>query len=156
MRMKIRQGDVLLFPNAGTWIDRAISLVSPRYTHVGIALDSHRYLDARMWRVTIRSVDSQPFTIYRPRANQHQIKAGLLWGLSHNQEFYSTWSAILAGMLRLFGLRRMAYSVDNRWICSEFVAGCLRAMGLSVCGDTPLSDILPDDLGNSECLEQVD
>jgi hypothetical protein len=109
-----------------------------------------------MWKVSIRVVDDQPFKLYRPRANQHQVKAGLIWALSHNQEFYSTWSALLAGFLRLMGLRRMAYSIDNRWICSEFVAGALRSMGLSVCGDTPLGDILPDDLGNCECLEQVD
>jgi hypothetical protein len=156
MSMKIRAGDVLLFPNAGTWIDRAIGIVSPRYTHVGIALDSHRYLDARMWRVSIRVVDSQPFRVYRPRANQHQVKAGLIWALSHNQEFYSTWSAILAGFLRLMGLRRMAYSLDNRWICSEFVAGALRAMGLAVCEGAALNDIVPDDLAGLASLDPID
>jgi len=154
--MNMRAGDVLLFANAQTWLDKIIGIVSPRYTHVGIALDSHRYLDARMWRVSIRVLGNEPIKIYRPRANQHQVKAGLIWALSHNQEHYSTFSAILAGLLRLLGLKRMAYSVDNRWICSEFVAGALRAMGLSVCEGAALNDIVPDDLAGLAALDPID
>jgi hypothetical protein len=153
--MQMRAGDVLLFDNAQTLVDKIIGIVSPRYTHVGLALDGHRYLDARMWRVSIRSLEGEAVKILRPKANQHQIKSGLIWALSHNQEFYSTWSAILAGIFRLLRLRRMAYSLDNRWICSEYVAGALRAMGLAVCESSTLGDIVPDDIAGLECLESV-
>lgn len=156
--VNMRTGDVLIFPNAGTLIDKLIGIASPRYTHVGLALDSERFIDARMWRVSIRRLKDDPVApeIYRPRANQHQIKCGVIWALSHNQEHYSVWSAIVAGALRLLGLRHAAYLLDNRWICSELVAGALRSMGLSVHEGATLNDILPDDLVGLACLEKVD
>lgn len=151
----IKSGDILMFPSIGSWVDFFISIVSPRYTHVGIAINENLYIDARIEGIKIRQFSKEHIMVYRTNIDPSDIQTGIMNLLIKSNDNYSVTTAIISGILRILKLRRSAYKLDNKWICSELACWFLRSIGLNALPDRVLSDILPNEIPTIEGLNFI-
>ncbi len=156
----IKQGDIVFFKSDGSWWDFFIRLVSPNYTHVGMALDEHRVLDASVRGVGISPIKKcHQIKVMRIKgAEPEKIKDALigLLELSRKKNRYGYAKAVLAGALRLLGLRFVGEKISNEWFCSEIMVYAIRKwVGKDVMSGRSLNSIMPDEFQNDEYLEEV-
>ena len=146
-------GDLVFFKSNGNLWDKLISLVSPNYYHVGVAISSSEFIDATVGGVKVTEYNPSwgADIYYHPKIHSKNVASRMnrlnKWSEKHLEDPYSYTQACLAGLLRTLKLKHMAEDVDPNWFCSEFAAYLIsNALDIRLCPELVYSDILPDDL----------
>lgn len=156
----MKAGDLVLFKSDGSWWDFFTKIVSPSYTHVGVAISPYTIIEAQAGGLRFREIDDLKNSIvhvytlegirnrfsYRDTPKFFDFRK-FLFDHYVAQDKYSHAQAIMAGLLRKMRLRSLADVIDKNWFCSEFATYLIYTyFGVRLCNHLAFQDILPEDL----------
>lgn len=150
--MNFKAGDVIIFNTDGSWWDRFIMKVSKPSTHTAMFIGSNIYSEAAKHGVVLTKHDFKcaPFRAYRmPKRYQDNIVTMLEIVEFHTGDKYSVSQAMLAGILRLFGLAFYVdkLKVDRNWFCSEWTAYLMRfGLQVGMFRNVGVNSLVPQDI----------
>lgn len=152
-------GDIVFYKGNG-WISKLIAKVSDsKYTHVAIAVDEHRVLEANRFiksRIVHLDLDSEIHSIYRIP----DLTAFQLTNISSNIQVYKgypyDYTQIVKWFLQLvFNYELPFVNKANKLFCSELVDYVLYEAGIPRKGTYPLGDVVPHMLIDSYGMEKI-
>lgn len=160
----MKAGDLVLFKSDGSWWDFLIKIVSPDYTHVGVAISPYTIIEAHSGGLRFKELEelnNSIIHVYAVEGIKNRMTAvnelqffdfrKYLFEQYLLRDKYSHIQAISAGILRKLGLRSLADVIDQNWFCSEYAAYLIYTyFGVRLCEHLALQDILPTDLTQDE------
>jgi uncharacterized protein YycO len=154
----MRCGDLLFF-KATNKFDYFTRKASPTYTHVGMFIDHHHYIEScrsgiRISKITPEDILRCDFFTFSSVSQRKRMKAALLGARYIGRKYpyilvFSSW------IHRMYSLHIPVNS--SFMFCSQFIAFLIRdaqGMGLSICPHLELKNIFPDDLAGSNLLRK--
>lgn len=156
--MNGNKGDLIFFQSNGAIWDKAILLVSPMFTHVGIYTEDGKMIDSNFWR----GVKEDKFKLYKgcvicriKTASEQDIEKMINKMKSFEGQTYDVWGAIWAGILNKLHIPLYRQEKDKMKHCSELVCEGIRAFEPYFGYGRSAETIMPDDIFAWEPIEII-
>ena len=159
--MVMQTGDVVFFRAEDTWISKLIAkLTKSDYTHVGLALDNHRIIEANRFvdtRIVHFQYDEKIHSLYRSKEVDDTIKEKIYTKAIQYEKYpYDYLQVIRWGIRLIFGWNMSISNRANKLICSELIDFVFLASGLKRKNILDIGDITPNMLIDLYDLEEVE
>lgn len=158
--MEMETGDVVFFRAQDTWISKLISkLTKSEYTHVGLALDNFRIIEADRFvntRIVKFEYDEKIHSLYRSKEVDDTMKEKIYTKAILFEKYPYDYFQIFQWLFRfLFGWNVSIINRANRLICSELIDYTFIASGMTRSHHRQVGDVTPGMLIELYKLEEV-